>query len=418
MQKIYSLLILFGMASFSLEAQLVIKNTTIHTGRGQVIENADVLINASGIIENIGKNLETPPNTPSFDGTNKHLYPGVIAPANQLGLTEVESVRATNDFNEVGSFNPHVRSLVAFNTDGLITPTIRSSGVLITQATPLGGLISGKSSVMLLKDGLHNWEEAAYKIDDGLWIDWPTRYVKGGWWGERTPTKLSEEYQKYFTELNNFIKESKAYCENTPKETNIRMQAMCSVWAKKTQVYIRADDAASILVAVTWAKELGLQPVIVGGADSWRVADFLAKESVAVILSRIHRLPENEDDDYDQPYKTPQILHEKGVLFCMSMDDFWQQRNIINQAGHAVGFGLNKEIALSTVTYNTAKILGIETSVGSIETGKDATMIVTEGDLLDAKSSTVTHAWIKGKATDLDDKQKKLNREYIKKYGF
>jgi imidazolonepropionase-like amidohydrolase len=182
-------------------------------------------------------------------------------------------------------------------------------------------------------------------------------------------------------------------------------------------LYVHTDDARAILEAIQLARDYQVKLVIVGGADSWMVADQLSEAKVGVILGATHSLPQRDDDDIDQPFKTPRQLFEKGVVFALSMDGSWQQRNLMFQAGQAVGFGLPAEAALRSITLDAARLLGIGDRTGSLEVGKDATLILTVGDALDVRSSIVTHAWFNGNALDLDDKQKALYRQYARKYG-
>jgi len=148
------------------------------------------------------------------------------------------------------------------------------------------------------------------------------------------------------------------------------------------------------------------------------IADELAKKNIPVILGKTHELPGSADADIDQPFKTPAILQKAGVLFCISIPGgFWQERNLSYNAGTMVAYGLTKEQALAAITYNTAKILGVDKKIGSIEKGKDASIIVSSGDVLDMRTSNIEYAFINGRMIDLNNKQKELNLKFSKKYG-
>ena len=165
-----------------------------------------------------------------------------------------------------------------------------------------------------------------------------------------------------------------------------------------------------------FAEKYGLKPVLVGANEAWRVVDFLKEHQIAIILGQVQSLPTREDDDYDQPYKNPKILQDAGILYCFSINGFWEQRNLHFQAGHALGFGLNYEQAIAGLSLNPAKILGLDHRLGSLEAGKDATFIISDGDVLDMRTSRVSRAFIQGRAIDLDNKQKELYRRFYSKY--
>ena len=173
-----------------------------------------------------------------------------------------------------------------------------------------------------------------------------------------------------------------------------------------------------MMTAIDFKEEFGFNLVIVGGSDSWLVADILKEHNIPVILNEAHSLPSIADDAVDQPYKTGAMLQKAGVLFAMCIEaDHWQQRCLPFQAGTMAAYGLTKEEALSAITLNAAKILGIDQMTGSIEAGKDANIVISEGDILDMKSSRVSHAFIQGRMINLDNKHTQLFEKYKYKYG-
>jgi imidazolonepropionase-like amidohydrolase len=157
--------------------------------------------------------------------------------------------------------------------------------------------------------------------------------------------------------------------------------------------------------------------VLVGARDGWMVTKEIKENNIPVIIMRTHVLPERDDDDIDMPFKLPVLLVKEGIDVAITDDGFWQDRNVPFQAGETVGYGMDKEDALKSITLTPARILGIDASVGSLEAGKDATIIVSSGDILDMKSSDVQMAYIRGKEINLDNIQKQLYRKYMKKYG-
>ncbi|UPK71138.1 amidohydrolase family protein [Chitinophaga filiformis] len=397
---------------------IYIINATIHVGNGQVLENG-ALTFSNGKITAVGNNLPAP----GADGTimdlkGQHVYPGVISPLTNLGLTEVEAVRATNDYTEVGEINPSVRSLVAYNTDSKVINTLRSNGILLAQVTPEGGMIPGSSSVVQLD--AWNWEDAAYRKDGAIHFYMPSLLPPPSMPGRFfTVTKdRAEEFAEQTGKVRAFLNEAKAYLqEDKHTAVNLKFEAVKGLFTKEQKLFVHCNLVKEMLVAVDFAKEFGIDVVIAGGADSWIIADVLKQNNIAVVLTQPHSLPLTPDDDVDQPYKTAAQLQQAGVLFCLSNEGFWQQRNLPFEAGTASTYGLTKEQALTAVTLNTARILGIDKNTGSLETGKDANIVISTGDLLDMRSSIVTHAFIQGRKINLDNKQKQLYERYKHKYG-
>lgn len=402
---------------------IAVVGATVHTGTGQVLENATVLM-VDGKITAVGTNVSIPANAERIEARGKHVYPGLILASSNLGLVEIGAVRATNDVREIGEMNPNVRSIVAYNTDSKIINTLRSNGILMANIVPQGGLLSGSSSVVQLD--AWNWEDAAIKTDQGIHFNMPNMLARprfnfgGGNSGPNAPQQdpVKEALEKV-EQVKSFFHEAKAY--NSLKEheqTNLKYEAVKGLFDKSQKLYIHANTVKQMLVALDFVKEFGFDVVIVGGSDSWQIADLLKQNNVSVILGQPHSLPTMADDDIDQPYKTPAMLAKAGVNFVINDDDGQTRgRNLMFNAGTAVAYGLTKEQALQAITLNAAKALGVEKQTGSIEVGKDANIIISEGDLLDMRTSNVTHAFIQGRNVNLDDKQKQLNNRYLHKYN-
>ncbi|WP_143307616.1 amidohydrolase family protein [Chitinophaga vietnamensis] len=385
-------------------------NATIHVGNGQVIEHGTIAF-AKGKITAVGSNVATTADGKVVDLKGQHVYPGIIAPETSLGLVEFESVRATIDAREVGEINPSVRSLIAYNADSKVINTLRSNGILLAQVTPEGGIISGTSSVVQLD--AWNWEDAAYKTDNAMHFFIPRLLF----FGNNASEQLKNALQK-IESVRTFFRDAKAYlAESKHTATNLKFEAMRRLFNKEQKLFIHTDMMKEMLIAVDFAKEFDIDVVIVGGGDAWRMADILKQHNIPIVLNQPHGLPEMADDDIDQPYKTAAMLQKAGILFCISNEGFWQQRNLPFNAGTASAFGLSKEEALSAITLNAAKILGIDARTGSLETGKDANITVSTGDILDMRSSVITKAFIQGREINLDNKQKQLYEKYEKKYG-
>ncbi len=403
-------------------------NATIHVGNGKVINNGTIKV-TNGKIEAVGDNIAIPAGADNVtDLKGQDLYPGLILPTSTLGLIEISSVRATQDAREIGDMNPSVRSIVAYNTDSKVINTLRSNGILIANIVPQGNFVAGTSSLVQLD--AWNWEDAAYKTDAGLHVYMPTLLPRpsfggrggggggmGNFGGQGGGDPVKEGLEK-MEELKTFFREAKAYQQLTDrKATNLKFEAVKGLFDKKQKLYMHANTTKQILVALDFVKEFGFDMVIVGGSESYQVADLLKQHEVSVILQQPHSLPTATDDDVDQPYKTAAQLQKAGVLFSISDDDSQTRgRNLAFNAGTAAAYGLGKEEALAAITLNAARIMGVADKTGSIEVGKDANIVVSSGDLLDMKSSNVTAAFIQGRKIDLTDKHKLLNERYEQKY--
>ncbi len=403
----------------SQQGSIALVGGTIHNGNGRVfkgnikIENGKITsINESGTIT----------ADKIIDVTGKEIYPGIIAASTNMGLVEVGSIRATQDYNELGDINPNIRSIVAYNTDSKIINTLRSNGVLLAHIVPSGGSISGTSSVVQLD--AWNYEDAAYKIDNGIHYNMPALINRPQFGGRRQGGEQVDAVKQGLDRIENarkFFREAKAYLTvSNPTQTNLKYEAVKGLFAKTQTFFVHADLIKEMMVAIDFAKEFDFKLCIVGGSDSWIIANILKQNNVAVILSEPHSLPNTDDDDVDQPYKTGAALQKAGVLFTICQDGgdgFWRQRDLPFQTGTMAAYGLTKEEALTAVTLNAAKILGIDDKTGSLEIGKDANIVISNGDLLDMKSSIVTQAFIQGRELNLDNKQTQLYQKYKYKYA-
>lgn len=399
---------------------VAIKGATIHCANGKTIQSGVIAFEAGKItiLEDMrSSKILNQDKYEWIDATGKHIYPGLIALNTQLGLSEIESIKATNDFSEIGSYNPEVRALVAYNTDSRVTPTVRSNGIFLTQTAPVGGVISGMSSVMML-DGW-NWEDAVYKADDAIFMYWP--YLNSPTRGSNNDAAKqnpTEQFENKIRELKSFFDQAYAYSAKiNPQPRNLKFESLIPVFKGERKIWVRAHDVIEIQSAVQFFEPYSIKPVIVGAQEAWKITDFLKVKNIPVVLSETHRLPMYEDDNIAQAFKTPAILADNSILFSISVDGFWQVRNLPFQVGQAIPYGLDKETALNCITINAAKILGIDKSTGSLEVGKDATILISEGDIFDMMSSKVSMGFIQGRKIDLSNKQKVLNSIYRKKYN-
>ncbi|HTB05393.1 MAG TPA: amidohydrolase family protein [Bacteroidia bacterium] len=402
---------------------ILLINGTVHIGNGNVIQKGFIGIK-NGKITEVGDATSAKASNEydtTIDCNNKQIYPGLIGVDCTLGLVETESVRAQIDVEDVGEFNPELRSLVAYNTDSKITPVVRMNGVLTAQITPRGGIISGTSSVMSL-DGW-NWEDAAYKMDDGIQLNWPTLYRRirinedelGGY-------VENKNYEKEVQFLQKFLSDAQAYSQiKKHNEVNVKMEAMRGIFDGSKTLFIHADFAKEILAAITEVKGLSIPKIVlVGGTDSWMLTDFLKQNNIPVVIKRLHSQPTMPDGDVDATYKLPYQLQKAGILFCLDNSGEMEQnetRNLPFLAGTAVTYGLTQEQAIQAITYNAAKILGLDAQTGTLEQGKDATLIISDGDALDMRTNNIIWAFIKGRSIQLTSVQTALYNKYKDKYG-
>ena len=400
--------------------KVLILGGVAHIGNGEVIDNAAIAVE-NGYFRFVKHQMRQRIDVNQFDTViylkNEHIYPSFILPNTTLGIREIDAVRASLDFDDVGEYNPHVRSLIAYNTESKITPTIRSNGVLVAQVTPRGGVISGSSSIVQLD--AWNWEDAVVKADDGIHLNWPQKYTYDSWVGKsqkvkKTPT---EKLQK----INEFFSLAKAYSQEVNPTRNLRLEAMKGVFNGTKTLFVHAQMAREILQAVVFKKEHGIKKmVIVGGYDAHLVANAINDAKIEVIYRRVHSLPMRDDDPTDMPYRIPALLENAKVSFCLDMSgemEVMNARNLPFLAGTAVHYGLDKEKAISSITLNAAEILGVEDVLGSLESGKKATFFISNGDALDIKTNRVIAAFVDGRMIDLNNHQKELYKRYANKYG-
>jgi imidazolonepropionase-like amidohydrolase len=400
---------------------VLIMNATAHIGDGTVIENAAIGFR-NGKLDMVAdaRTIRLAANAydETIDAAGKQVYPGFIATNSTLGLHELDAIRPANDVAETGAFKPGIRSAIAYNTDSEIIPTVRLNGVLMGQITPRGGVISGTSCVMQFD--AWNWEDALIKADDGVHLNWPGVFHKHYDKGKVNVEKV-KTYDQQLREIHTFFNEARAYCAvKEPALRELRFEGLRGVFSGSQKLYVHADDAKSIQEALNFKTSQSVKHmVIVGGYDAHLVADQLKANEVAVLLRRLHELPMYAEDDVDLPYKLPMLLHQAGVEFALQNEGDMERmgaRNLPFYAGTAVAYGLPYEEAVRSLTQSPAKILGIDSSCGTLEVGKDATLFISNGDALDMRTNALTHAFIQGRSIVLRSKQTELYEKYKQKY--
>ncbi|MCD1600394.1 amidohydrolase family protein [Rheinheimera aquimaris] len=392
---------------------VLLTGLTVHSVTSGVSTDTDVLI-ADGKIAAIGKDLAAPEGATVMALDGKHLYPGLIALANQLGLIEIEAVRSTDDSTEVTQTNPDIRAKVAYNADSEVIPTIRSNGFAYAMVYPSGSMLMGQSSLMQLD--AWNYQDAVVADATGLHVRWPNASTLGSRWNPKPADEVRKANAEQLEALQQHFKDAKAYYDAEQAGLNhgvdSRWHQMLPVFNGERPLFVHADDERQIRQAMLLAKQYGLKLTIVGGRDSWRMADELAAAKVAVIYTAPYGLPTRVDENFRQAFITPKVLQDAGVQYALSLDGYWDTRNLVFAAGQAISYGLTPEQALRSVTINAAQIAGVADTIGSIEVGKAASLVVSDGDIFDYLGHKVTHLWIDGRAVDLNNRHKQLHDKY------
>ena len=397
---------------------IALQGATIHTVTNGVIENGTILFN-NGVITAIGTDVQLPAGTRVVDASGKHIYPGLIDAYSTVGISEIGSVDVSSDTNELGDFNPNVRAEVAVNAESRHIGTTRSAGVLVSLTTPGGGLISGMSSALNLEGW--SWEEMSLESAAGLNVNWPNpnprRGGRGG--GRGGGAGDAPTYEERVQELKDFFAEARAYRDAVAAGEEVRSDsryaAMIPALNGEIPVVVAADGAAQINDAITWGQGEGVRIVIRGGRDAIHVADRLVSENIPVILTSTMAAPGRAYEGYDGAYSMPARLYEAGVKFAISGGAGALYTNRLPwEAGVAVAFGLPEEEAVKAVTINAAEFMGLDDRVGSLEAGKQATLLITTGNPLDM-TTNIEQAYIQGRELDMNDIQKHFFEKYMVK---
>ena len=384
-----------------------IEGATAHLGDGTVIDDSLIMF-TDGKITFVGSaKMKIARMGTVINAKGKHVYPGFIAVNTTLGLAEINSVKATLDYDEIGTMNPHIRSLIAYNAESKLVEVMRPNGILMGQITPRGGTISGTSSIVQFD--AWNWEDAAVKADDGIHMNWPSSMTRGRWWlGENPAAKLDKNYAKNVNELNDYLNDAKVYLKGSKLPKNLELDALKGLFNKSQKLFIHVNGEREITDAVNFALRHQVNLVIVGGDNAHKVSDILLKNNIPVIIKRAHLVP-----------GTAMQLAKKGITITIGLGEGSQRmndRNLPFNAGTFAAHGLDKETAVKLITLNAAKILGIDDTVGSLTVGKDATLFISKGDALDMRTNIIKDAFIQGRKLSLETHQTKLWKRYSNKY--
>jgi imidazolonepropionase-like amidohydrolase len=327
-------------------------------------------------------------------------------------------VRATVDTTELGDVNPDARASVALNFDSEQLPVARSGGVLVAGVTPLGGIVAGAAAAMKM-DGWTR-EDATLKDPAAITVFWPDLAIDRSPTASRSVKAQEKRRDEALEKFKNAFRDARAYGKARAAEgqpgvprhaADAKLAALVPAIDGKIPVVVLASRLDQIRDAVKWAKEENLRLVIWGGADAWRMADELAKADVPVIVDSPLELPQRPDEPYDTAFANAGRLSKAGVRVLFNEGEASNVRNLPHLAATAVTFGFPREKALGAITLEPARLLGVGDRLGSLEAGKDATFILTDGDIFDLRSRVVG-AYLDGRALDLADKQKRLYEKY------
>lgn len=411
----------------------IIKNITVHPVSGPDVENVSILVE-NGKIAEIAEKVTTAKGIRIIDGKGLHAYPGMIDSATQVGLSEISSIRETNDTNELGEFNPQLKALVAINPESEHLPVTRANGITsvitlpATAAAGSGGgrgagvteILAGQAALIHL-DGW-TWEDLEMKRSAAMQMIFPTietrTFRQETFSVGRTPfPEAKTNYEKRLKELNDFFETARRYRQAKMGKTpgfrqDLKLEAMVPVLDGKLPVLVHATRERAIRDALDFADKQKLKIVLAGPRDFGKTLADVKARSIPVIASPTLALPLDDDDSYDAAYSLPSEMFKAGIKFAFGTFNVQFSRNLPYQAAAAVAFGLPREEALKAVTLYPAEIWGVSDQVGSLEKGKWADMMLTDGDPLEAQTH-IKQLFIKGRSVELTNKHTRLYDKYM-----
>lgn len=401
----------------------VIQNARIVTVTGSVIEKGSVAV-ADGKITGVGESVTAPPGARVIDASGLSVYPGMIDCGTELGLAEISSVAGGNDEAELGDNNANIHVDVAIRPDSSHIAVTRVNGITTALTEPRGGMISGTSTLI----NLDGWvpKDMILKTPVAMHITWPGADARGGEFAsfgrnERPVVEMRKEADKKIDELKKILGDAKAYADakdarakdpSLPKQDlDLKLEALIPLVRGQMPAIIQATSERDIKKAVEFADEMKIKMILSSGVEAYKLTDLLKAKNIPVIVGPVLRLPEHEDDPYDMAFANAGLLYKAGIKIAFQTLDSAHVRDLPYHAGMAAAFGLPKEEALKAVTINAAEILGVADKVGSIETGKIANLIVTDGDPLEIRTQ-IKYVFINGKPVPLTSRHTELYERY------
>lgn len=395
----------------SMSGSFLLKGATVHTiTNGDV--NADVLIEG-GMIKTIAPSISPASGTEVIDCSGKHIYPGMIDGGSHAGLSEVSSISLTNDFNEVGDFNPHVQALTAVNPNSVIIPVTRVNGVTQVLAKPSGGIVSGTAALISMHGYTPDQMYAGFK---GMVMNWPGT-GRRGWWDNRSDEEIEKAAKETMKSIDDIWEKASTYAkmnaEEEVTEYNPEMKALMPVVNGDMPLMIEVNKEDDITAVLKWVKEKeNLNVILTGVSEGYRVADKIAEAGIPVITGPILARPSRNSDRYDAAYSNAGQMHKAGVKVAIRTDETENTRNLPFHAGFAAAYGMGKEAALKAVTIVPAELFGVADKYGSIEEGKMGSLFVSDGDPFETKTN-IHHLFIDGWKVPLESRHTLLYEEFL-----
>jgi len=392
---------------------------TIVTVSNGTIENGTLVIGDDGKISALGASVDVPANAQVIDCSGHYIYPGMIDGGTQLGMSEVGSISLTQDYNEIGNVTPQMQALTAVNPNSVAIPVTRVNGVTTVLVAPTGGLFPGTAALIDLVGYTPDQMDAGFR---GLAMNFPSS-GRSSRWDRRSEEDRKKEEEKALKELNELWDDALLYhrIDSTARvrgetpEYKPELRALLTVLRGEAALLIEADRDEDIRKALRWIKARNIRkPVLTGVAEGWRVAEEIAAAGVPVITGPVLSTPTRASDRYDRPYANAGLMAKAGVLVALRTNDSENVRNLPYNAGFAAAYGMGKEAALRAVTINPAQIFGVADSMGSLETGKDATLFVSTGDPFETKTDFV-HLFINGWKIPMDSRHIRLYNEFLER---
>lgn len=411
-----------------------IVGATVYPVSGPPIPNGTVVIR-DGKIQAVGAGLSAPSGTIRINGRGLNVYPGFIDAGNAMGLSEIDPIGQMNDDSELGTNQPDLIARVAVQVQSEHIPVARMGGVLASLTRPSGGAISGQASL------IQHYGYTTEELDLGrslLAVNFPGG--GGGGFGIEHIDGCDDDRTGYEdllggavqgfggggggatqSELEAFFKQAQEYAaKRGTVPVSLQMEAMLPYLERRAKVLLRVRSAASIRNAVAFAEKFNLDVVLSGAADAWKEAPLLKAKKIPVIIEPAGKStlgansPATEYDPYDTPFVLPHLLARAGVAFCFMSNDNSGSFNLPVRVGQSCAYGLKPEDALRALTLSAAEILGVADRLGSIEPGKTATLVLTDGDPFEL-TSNVVGVFVAGKMVPLESKFTRLRNQYLQR---
>lgn len=401
----------------SKQGPFLLKNAMIHTiTKGSF--KGDILIQGDKISE-VEASINTLLPVTTIDCSGKHIYPGFIDAGTQLGLSEIEAVSITNDFNEIGDFIPHMQALTAVNPNAVAIPVTRTNGVTTVLAVPSGGRFPGTAALI----DLHGYTpEQMYAGFKGVVMNFPSSGRRGRW-DRRSDEDVKKDEEKATKKLDELwdnivlyakIDSAAATVGKKPEIIQPEMEAMLGVVRGNQFLLIEVNKKEDIRAAIAWVEKTKVKAVLMGVSEGYTVAAEIAKSKIPVITGPVLETPRRDYDKYDSPYANAGIMQKAGVKVAIRTDDAENVRNLPFHAGFAATYGMGIEEALKAITINPAEIFGVSDQYGSIQKGKIANLFICDGDPFETKSK-ITALFIQGWQVPLENRHTLLYEEFLQR---